>query len=208
MKAILIDTSTETGTLALTENGAIIDSIVFPAGVFSVTNMVFELEKLIEKAKISRKELSYIVAGRGPGSYTGIRVAASFAIGISEALQLPIIGVSSLTLFVPPNDYEGSFLSVVDARSGGLYIQRGTVEKGVVSFAKEAELVPHVDVKVSEATSLLVTPKKSWTHHCTLQNQVEEVLPSASFMAAEGYRLFMQGNFAIGAVSLLYPKKN
>lgn len=55
-----------------------------------------EIDKLMEKSKIGREQLGSICVGRGPGSFTGVRIALATAKGIATALQLPIVGINTL----------------------------------------------------------------------------------------------------------------
>lgn len=54
------------------------------------------VDGLLKKAQVSKQDLQGIAYGCGPGSFTGIRIAASVTQGIALALDLPVLGVSSL----------------------------------------------------------------------------------------------------------------
>lgn len=54
------------------------------------------VDEILKAAEINKSELNGIAYGRGPGSFTGIRIAASVMQGIALALNLPVYGVSSL----------------------------------------------------------------------------------------------------------------
>jgi len=54
------------------------------------------VDDILTQAGIARSELSGIAYGCGPGSFTGIRIAASVMQGIAMALNIPVAGVSSL----------------------------------------------------------------------------------------------------------------
>lgn len=54
------------------------------------------VDELLKKAQVSKQDLQGIAYGCGPGSFTGIRIAASVTQGIALALDLPVLGVSSL----------------------------------------------------------------------------------------------------------------
>lgn len=54
------------------------------------------VDELLKKASVDKSQLQGIAYGRGPGSFTGIRIAASVMQGIALALDLPVYGVSSL----------------------------------------------------------------------------------------------------------------
>lgn len=62
----------------------------------SNTMLMPEVEKLFKQSKISRNEIACVAAGRGPGSFTGVRIALATAKGIATALQIPLIGFNTL----------------------------------------------------------------------------------------------------------------
>jgi tRNA threonylcarbamoyl adenosine modification protein YeaZ len=62
----------------------------------------------------------------GPGSFTGIRVALALARAMGLALDIPVIGVSTLVAFAAPllaQPRQGVILSAIDARHGAVYFQ-------------------------------------------------------------------------------------
>ncbi len=50
----------------------------------------------LERSGLALKELEGVVAGQGPGSYTGLRVGLAFAQGLARALGVPFTGVDTL----------------------------------------------------------------------------------------------------------------
>ena len=55
-----------------------------------------EIDALVKKAGFKKNELELIVVGTGPGSFTGIRVAAITARTLAQSLAIPLVGVNSL----------------------------------------------------------------------------------------------------------------
>ena len=61
------------------------------------TELIFALiDEALEEARIDRKAIDLVAFGRGPGSFTGVRIAASVAQGIAFAHDLPVAPVSTL----------------------------------------------------------------------------------------------------------------
>lgn len=54
------------------------------------------MDQVMTEARVSRGDLTGVVVGTGPGSFTGVRVAASAGKGVAHALGIPLFGVSSL----------------------------------------------------------------------------------------------------------------
>ncbi len=58
--------------------------------------LVPTLMRFLERAGLALRELEGVVAGQGPGSYTGLRVGLAFAQGLARALGVPFVGVDTL----------------------------------------------------------------------------------------------------------------
>jgi len=81
-------------------------------------------EKLFNEANIKPSILTAVAYGKGPGSYTGVRVAASVAHGIALAHEIPVIAISSLAAtaqHVLEKTGGQSILVAIDAKMGQIY---------------------------------------------------------------------------------------
>jgi tRNA threonylcarbamoyladenosine biosynthesis protein TsaB len=76
--------------------------------------------RVMEEASITFAELSLIALSRGPGSFTGLRIAAATARGLAHAHGTPVRGVSSLAALAAGAG-EGLVLALLDARRGELF---------------------------------------------------------------------------------------
>ncbi|MCE5232726.1 MAG: tRNA (adenosine(37)-N6)-threonylcarbamoyltransferase complex dimerization subunit type 1 TsaB [Mizugakiibacter sp.] len=79
-------------------------------------------EAVLAEAGVARAQLHGIAFGRGPGAFTGVRLAVSVAQGLALALDLPVLPVSSLAALAleAPAD-AAAILAVIDARMGEVY---------------------------------------------------------------------------------------
>ena len=83
------------------------------------------VREVLERATLRPAELAGLVALRGPGSFTGVRIACATALGLSAAHGAPATAVSSLealALAAPPRS--GELLAAVDALRGEWFVQR------------------------------------------------------------------------------------
>lgn len=80
------------------------------------------LAALLEEAKLEKRELSAVVVGSGPGSFTGTRVGWAAGLGMAEGLGIPAVSVPTLdALGWEDRDSGRSCLAVLDARRGKFY---------------------------------------------------------------------------------------
>lgn len=155
MVAIAIDTATERATLIVFDKTKIIVLRELTFGFMHARSLVEALESL----GIDSDDLEYVAVGLGPGSYTGIRVGVSCAKAIAYAKKIPLVGISSLANFCPAKEVEGSFISAIDAKTGGVYMMRGTIYNSTICFTGIEEVVPFSQFAEALASSdYLVTP--------------------------------------------------
>lgn len=62
----------------------------------SNTQLLPHIDALLVESGLVRGDIACVVVGRGPGSFTGVRIAMATAKGIASALGVALIGVSSL----------------------------------------------------------------------------------------------------------------
>ncbi|MGD0473320.1 MAG: tRNA (adenosine(37)-N6)-threonylcarbamoyltransferase complex dimerization subunit type 1 TsaB [Candidatus Velthaea sp.] len=74
---------------------------------------------LLTRAELALADLDRIAVGLGPGSFTGIRIALSFAKALAYGAHVPLVGVSSYDILTPP-DITGACLTAVSGRPGTL----------------------------------------------------------------------------------------
>lgn len=95
MKLLALDTSTEACSAALYVNGAV--SRRFAIAPREHSRLILEmLSALLAEAQLRPVDLDGLAYGRGPGSFTGVRIAAGTVQGIALGLGLPVVPVSSL----------------------------------------------------------------------------------------------------------------
>ncbi len=123
MKLIALETASETCSAALFSDGEIyLRYEVKPRGHSELILQM--LNQVLAEAQIGLAELDAVAFGRGPGSFTGVRIAAGIAQGVAFAADLPVVPISNLAALAQRayrEKGETSLLSAFDARMGELY---------------------------------------------------------------------------------------
>jgi tRNA threonylcarbamoyladenosine biosynthesis protein TsaB len=91
-----LDTSTSTASVALFDGQRVVSETTWLAGREHSTRLLVEVEMALERVGKRAQDLTGLVVARGPGSFTGVRVALSVAKGIAAGLRVPLWGVNSL----------------------------------------------------------------------------------------------------------------
>ncbi|WP_301584336.1 tRNA (adenosine(37)-N6)-threonylcarbamoyltransferase complex dimerization subunit type 1 TsaB [Halomonas alkaliantarctica] len=82
------------------------------------------VDDILAEANISAQQLDAVAFGRGPGSFTGLRIAAGAAQGLAFGLDCPLLGISTLEALALQAHRRYHFRHVVtalDARMGEVY---------------------------------------------------------------------------------------
>jgi len=93
---LAIDTSTDTASLALIQDSQVLAELTWRSGQNHSTQLLPNLNHLLNQSKLHLQSLTGIIVARGPGSFNGLRVGISTAKGLAFSLGIPIVGICSL----------------------------------------------------------------------------------------------------------------
>jgi tRNA threonylcarbamoyladenosine biosynthesis protein TsaB len=144
MKLLAFETATEACSVALFVDGVVRERFELAPRRHAELALPWA-EQLLAEAGIARSQLDAVAAGRGPGAFTGVRLAISIAQGIALALDRPVVPVSTLATLAMQS--EGDVIAAIDARMGEVYLG---------AFRRVGEdlqaLAPETVVKPADAT--------------------------------------------------------
>ncbi len=124
MYVLGIDTSTMTGGVALLRGEELMGESVLNIRSTHSERLLPALEKLLSDGGLKPADLALICAVTGPGSFTGLRIGVATAKGLSYALKLPAVGVTTLEAYGWQFGFWPNFvIPLVDARRGRVYWQ-------------------------------------------------------------------------------------
>lgn len=142
MITLVLETSTEAGGVALFRDEAIAFRETFTAD----RSHSSDLFTVIERALAGGVRPDRIIAGLGPGSYAGVRIAIAAAIGLSISTGSELIGIPSIVALE-----EGEYLALGDARRGGFALSH--IRDGAMAAGPEILTREELDARLA-ATSL------------------------------------------------------
>ena len=129
MKLLALETSSSIGSIALLHGDELIERFI--ATPREQTDLVLPfVEDVLGAAGLALRDLDAIAFGRGPGSFTGLRIAAAITQGLSFSSGVPAVGVSSLEALAQRAWREvgvDDALVCIDARMREVYAARYVV---------------------------------------------------------------------------------
>lgn len=133
---LCIETGTDVCSVGIARDGVLLSLRESDEGRDHARKVGVFVDELLHETGIAPDDLDAVAVGKGPGSYTGLRIGVSFAKGLCYGLQKPLLAVGSLDALVEVarEDYEAGIISVdrweearlcpmVDARRMEVYAQ-------------------------------------------------------------------------------------
>ena len=146
MKILAIDTSTEACSAALYVDGDV--SQRYQVAPRQHAELILAMcDELLVEANLTLEQLDAIAFDRGPGAFTGVRIATGVVQGIAFAHQLPVVAVSSLAAIAFAaylQQRATNIMSAIDARMDEVYWAcYECSEQGVVEVVNEQVCAPN-----------------------------------------------------------------
>lgn len=145
MKLLAIDTSTEACSAALWLNGEVHQR--YQVAPREHGQLILPMiESLLAEAGLTLTQLDTLAFGRGPGGFTGVRIANSVIQGLAFGADLPVVPISSLAALAQGAYIEMGALQVlaaIDARIGEVYWGAyHATENGLVTLVNKEIVSP------------------------------------------------------------------
>jgi Inactive homolog of metal-dependent proteases, putative molecular chaperone len=206
MRILAIDTATEACSAALWNTGEICAH--FELCPREHTQRILPVvQDILSQSGVTLAELDALAFGRGPGSFTGVRIGIGIAQGLALGAELPMIGVSTLATMA-----QGAFrksgatrvLAAIDARMGEVYWAEYVRDEQGIWHGEESEAVlkpEAVKARLMQLSGEWVTVGTGWpawpelaadaTHLTITDGEVllpaaEDMLPIAVYLLEKG----------------------
>tara|TARA_R110001583_G_scaffold16561_14_gene67843 strand:- start:10110 stop:10820 length:711 start_codon:yes stop_codon:yes gene_type:complete len=127
LNILCVDTSTEACSVAVLKQddkqSALFDTFMFAPREHTV-KILPTVESVLAEANLSVSDIDIVAYGRGPGSFTGVRIGISIAQGLAFGIEKPMVGVSTLQAMAQQaykTEGLSSVYAAIDARMGEVY---------------------------------------------------------------------------------------
>lgn len=144
VKLLALDTSSEACTVALWIDGRTRER--FELGTRHAERILVMVDELLAEAGVTLQQLDALAFGRGPGSFTGLRIGAGVVQGLAFGADRPVVPVSSLAALAQGQRGE-RILAAFDARMEQVYW--GAYERdrdGLVALSGDEQVIAPADV--------------------------------------------------------------
>ncbi|MDP8051387.1 tRNA (adenosine(37)-N6)-threonylcarbamoyltransferase complex dimerization subunit type 1 TsaB [Pasteurella atlantica] len=194
LKTILvIDTATESCSVALLHKEKI--TTFNELSPRSHTQRILPMvDELLNNANIQLSKVDALAFGRGPGSFTGVRVGVSVAQGLAFGVNLPVIPISNLTTMAQQAYQQlnvENVICLIDARMNEVYFSQLTkTENGWKEVIQEQVCTPEKAIEQIQQSKIqnCVVVGTGWNAYSQFKESNLEVtetditLPQAEFM--------------------------
>lgn len=205
MRILAIDTATEACSVALWNDGTL--SAQFELCPREHTQRILPMvQDILAAGGTTLTELNALAYGRGPGSFTGVRIGIGIAQGLALGANLPMIGVSTLATMAQGawrKTGAGRVLAAIDARMGEVYWAEYRRDENGIWHGEDTEAVlkpEQVTERLQQLSGEWVTVGTGWPAWPELGKEsgltlrdgevllpaAEDMLPIACQMLTEG----------------------
>lgn len=196
-----IETATRNCSVSVARDGVMLSlREIATEGYSHAEKLHVFIEETVSEAGLTFSDLDAIAVGRGPGSYTGLRIGTSAAKGFCFALDIPLISVDTLHVLASQAKVsDGWIIPMLDARRMEVYsaifdsdlnlireVQAQVIDEE--SFAEIDQTVYFVGDSNQKCKTVLAKPNFVFLDAV--------VYPSAREMCAISNALFEKGSFA------------
>ena len=122
MKILGIESSGITASCAISEDDILLCEYTQNHKKTHSEKLMPLIVKALEDNEIELKDIDYIAISKGPGSYTGLRIGAAIAKGLAQALNIPLVAVSTMEALAA-NAFDNSkyIIPILDAKGQRAY---------------------------------------------------------------------------------------
>lgn len=143
MKILALDASGIVASVAIASEEEIIAEYTIKHKKTHSQTLLPMIDRVLQFAEVDLNDIEYIAVTEGPGSFTGLRIGAATAKGITQALNIPIVNVPTLeALAYNVVDTDKLICPIIDARRGNVFAAVYSRSNEGLEVVREQEALP------------------------------------------------------------------
>jgi tRNA threonylcarbamoyladenosine biosynthesis protein TsaB len=162
------------------------------------------IDAVLAEAGLAPADLDAVAYGRGPGSFTGLRIAAGVAQGLAFGLERPLVGVSTLEALALAGHRRHRMthvLTALDARMGEIYVAAYRCSVGEVTALMDEAVLPPARLCLPEGDMAWSALGSGWTLwdampapvQAAVEHCISDIHPAADDMVRLAAKAFARG---------------
>jgi tRNA threonylcarbamoyladenosine biosynthesis protein TsaB len=141
MRVLAIDTSNDICSVAISEDGKIIDELHNEGEREHSQTLMPMIDEILRRNNLKLDDIDLLGCGTGPGSFTGIRIGIATVKAFNDAKKIPIVGVDALETqsylaVMEKGNEDCKIISMIDARNDNAYFGIYRLHNGNLSIYK------------------------------------------------------------------------
>ena len=144
MNILIIDTATEACSVALEVNGQVYNRFEICPQQHS-QRILPMIDEVLKEANVTLQNLEYLAFGRGPGSFTGVRIATGVLQGLALGTGHKVVGISTLAAMAQQayvQHQSQHVTAAIDARMSEVYFGQYQLQQKVMTLVGVEQVLP------------------------------------------------------------------
>jgi tRNA threonylcarbamoyladenosine biosynthesis protein TsaB len=205
MNILIIDTATEACSVALEFANKIYSRFEVCPQQHS-QRILPMVDEVLKEANVTLNDLDYLGFGRGPGSFTGVRIATGVLQGLALGTGHKVVGVSTLAAMAQQaymQNQSENVCAAIDARMSEVYIAEFALEQNIMTLVgQEQVLAPELCPTTALQAGEIFGVGTGWNAYSDLniENQInvlQDILyPNALYMLPLA-KVLIKNNLAV-----------
>lgn len=195
-----IETSTKNCSVSVSKDGTLLSLKEINNGNYSHAEKLHPLIiDALKESNITVNDLSAVAVGKGPGSYTGLRIGVSAAKGLCFTHDIPLISINSLEVLAHACNFnDGIIIPMIDARRMEVYSMILDKNHTIIRETK-AEIITNVsfqDLLSENLVYFLGDGAEKCKEHIQNKNArfIDNQFPSAKEMVTLSYEKYKRND--------------
>lgn len=177
MKLLAIDTATEACSATLHVDGVVTTKYEI-APLKHAELILTMVDELLSASRLSLAQLDALAFGRGPGAFTGVRIATGVIQGLAMSADCPVVPVSTLAALAQGAISESKQVAcAIDARMGEVYWALYVADdKNIMQLVGEESVCPPDSINIPESAGWFGVGSGWVTYEQELQDRMGDAL--------------------------------